>query len=296
MGRTTPSIAVAPIRAAVKFLQAERPRAFRLTELREHYKDWRNHSDLQQTLSWTEFLEAALASGELEAADLRPELARYSSIKRYLLRGCTHLELASTLRQTGYFSHGTAASLHGLTDLVPRTFYVNSEQSAKPVLTSAVSQPALDRAFKAKQRISKFVFTHANSRFILLSGKNTQRYGVESMKGPSGESLMVTNLERTLVDLVVRPAYGGGIVEVFEAFRAARGRLNAKKILSTLQALAHLYPYHQAIGFLLDRAEYPARDLDLFKAEGFRFDFYLSNAMVKPEFNSSWRIYYPKGF
>lgn len=286
----------ASVRAALKALEAERPRAFRLTELRQRYKAWRSHSNRAQTLPWTAFLPAALESGELETAYLRPELDRYAPITRYLLRGCTPLEIASTLKPAGYFSHGTAASLHRLTDQVPRTFYVNSEQSAKPAPTSGVSQPALDRAFKAKQRTSKFVFTHAKSRFVLLSGKNTQRHGVEAMNGPSGGTLMVTNLERTLVDLVVRPAYGGGIVEVLEAFRAARGRLNANKLLTTLEALEHLYPYHQAIGFLLARAEYPARDLELFKNLEFSHDFYLSNAMVKPEFDSSWRIYYPKGF
>jgi hypothetical protein len=289
-------VTLAPARAAIKALEEARPRAFRLTELRQRYKDWRSHSKQKQTLSWTVFLPAALESGELEMASLRPELDRYAPITRYLLRGCTPLELASTLKRAGYFSHGTAASLHRLTDQVPRTFYVNSEQSAKPAPTSGVSQPALDRAFKAKQRISKFAFTHANSRFVLLSGKNTQRYGVEAMNGPSGEVLMVTNLERTLVDLVVRPAYGGGIVEVLEAFRIARDRLSAKKLLATLEALEHLYPYHQAIGFLLARADYPARDLAPFKSLGFHHDFYLSNAMVKPEFDSSWRIYYPKGF
>jgi predicted transcriptional regulator of viral defense system len=292
MTRTTST----PVHSALKALEAERPRAFRLTDLRQRYKDWRSHSKQEQTLPWAAFLPAALESGELEIASLRPELDRYTPIARYLLRGCTPHELASTLKPAGYFSHGTAASLHRLTDQVSRTFYVNSEQSAKPAPTSAVSQPALDRAFKAKQRTSKFVFTHAKSRFVLLSGKNTQRHGVEAMKGPSGEMLMVTNLERTLVDLVVRPAYGGGIVEVLEAFRAARGRLNAKKLLATLEALKHLYPYHQAIGFLLARADYPARDQAPFKSLGFNHDFYLSNAMVKPEFDSSWRIYYPKGF
>ena len=46
--------------------------------------------------------------------------------------------------------------------------------------------------------------------------------------------------------------------EVLEAHRAARDEL-----MATLKKLGHLYPYHQAIGFYLERAGFDGEALDL---------------------------------
>ena len=95
----------------------------------------------------------------------------------------------------------------------------------------------------------------------MISGKNTNRLGVEEIVGPNSERLQVTNLERTLIDIVVRPAYAAGIIEVIKAYRAAKDRMSVNKLLEILKKLDYVYPYHQAIGFLMQQAGYPQEKL-----------------------------------
>ena len=243
--------------------------------------------------------EALLAeleeNGVLRKAELRPEAAEYRPLTRYVSEGCTPLEIAVTLKKSGYMSHETALLLNGLQSSEPQSFYVNHEQSPKPAPESPLTQGTIDRAFKARQRQSRFVFRHEGVRYTILNGKNTGRYGVVETKGPSGEVLFVTGLERTLVDSVVRPLYAGGIGNVAEAYRRARKQgASVRWIVKTLEVLDHRYPYHQAIGFLMARAGYTAKDLRPLRELGLEFDVYLDYAMKGPKFDEAWRIYYPQ--
>lgn len=62
-----------------------------------------------------------------------------------------------------------------------------------------------------KQRTSGFQLHHGRTTITLLNGKHSGRLGVITMQGPNGELLEVTDLERTLIDIVVRAAYAGGL-------------------------------------------------------------------------------------
>jgi len=281
----------------VAALRSRRPHVFRLAELRQAYAESRKSHAALADIPLREALELLAGNEQLQLIEVFPESKKYASgrsFTRYGLADSTALELASTLRKSSYLSHGTAAFLHGLSNLVPRMFYVNTEQSKKPPFKAELTQAALDRAFKSKQRVSQFVFRHKDARFTLLSGKHTSRFGVKSVKGPAGELIDATDLPRTLVDLVVRPVYAGGVVEVLEAYKAAKGRVRVSSILSTLEALEHAYPYHQSIGFFMERAGYSTAELSKLKSLGIERDFYLTHGMQNPAFEGSWRVYYPK--
>jgi predicted transcriptional regulator of viral defense system len=144
--------------------------------------------------------------------------------------------------------------------------------------------------------MSKYEFRLDQYRILLLSGKNTKRLGVETLKGPEGESLPVTNTERTLIDTVVRPAYAGGITQVLEAFKTARGLVSVERLLTTLEGMGFVYPYHQAIGFLMERAGYDEEDCARLRTPGTQFDFYLVHGMKKKQYDEAWRLFYPEGF
>ena len=108
---------------------------------------------------------------------------------------------------------------------------------------------------------------------------HTNRLGVIEKSVGSNSSVDTTDLERTLIDLAVRPAYGGGPAAVLECYRNARGKASTSRIADLLRELDYVYPYHQAIGFYLTTAGYATRDIKPLKKFRNRFDFYLAHEM-----------------
>lgn len=213
---------------------------------------------------------------------------------RYVWGEASPLEVASSLRKRSYLSHATAVLLHGLTAEIPKTVYANKEQSPKPSPAGGLSQAGIDRAFKNRPRTSNFLFSYEGNKIVLLSGKNTGDLEVSEFAVPGSPPLRATKLERTLIDITVRPNYAGGVFEVLKAFKGARDRASVATLIATLARLEYVYPYHQAIGFYMELAGYPAKHLDRLKQEGLDFDFYLSNQIHNPGYSSSWRVHYPK--
>lgn len=258
------------------------------TTIAEHRADW-NLSRVAITV----IVELLLRESRLNLVSL--ESASYPSISRYTWGVPSQFELALSLKPGSYLSHGTAAHLQGLLSDPPVTLHVNKEQSPKQQL-GTLTQEGIDRAFSSRPRQSNFVFSGAGDhRFVVIAGKSTNNLGVGAIKGPAGERLVVTKVERTLVDIAVRPIYCGGAGKVLEAYRAARNELSARGLMTTLKKLGHLYPYHQAIGFYLERAGFTGEALDLARQPGLEFDFYLSHAMEDTTYDKTWRLYHPRG-
>lgn len=216
------------------------------------------------------------------------------TVTRYSWGVASTYELAQSIQPRGYLSHATAVALHGLTDLIPQVLYANVEQSPKPAPRGSLTQRGIDQAFSRKQRQSNMIYQYKDGWSVtIINGKNTGALGVEDLIGPSEEKLRATNLERTLIDIAVRPTYSGGIFQVLEAYRAAKDRVSTNRLLATLKKLDYVYPYHQAIGFLMDRAGYDEKRYSMLHKIGLAHDFYMTHGMTKPEYSSKWRIFYP---
>ena len=259
----------------------------------ENRSGWR----AAQNTTASEFISFLINETPLREVSLTPVNHPQSpTLSRYAWREeISPYELALSIKPGSYLCHATAVFLHGLTDQVPRTIYVNHEQSPKPKYVGRLSQEGIDRAFASKQRQSQFLYRWARWQFLVISGKNTTRLGVASMP-LDDRKLEVTNLERTLIDITVRPAYGGGVYQVLEAYKSAKTRISVANLVAILRKLDYVYPYHQAIGFYMQRAGYDERLYLKLRNLGLNFKFYLAHGIEEKGFDPEWQLYFPKGF
>ena len=218
----------------------------------------------------------------------------YGDIKRISVPSLdpTPFHFALSLRGETYLSHASAVYLLGLTQQQPKTIYVNKEQSKKPQPEGSLSQESINRAFSRPQRRSNYIYKIDGFQIVLLSGKATGRAGVVDEQETG---LPITCLERTLIDIAVRPRYAGGVFQVSQAFKEAVKEIDISKLVSLLNTLNHRYPYHQALGFYLEHAGADDYILNRLKGFGVHFDFYLDYSMANPAFDKSWRVFYPLG-
>ncbi len=202
-----------------------------------------------------------------------------NEFSRYAWRDPDPLEVAASIRAPkSYLCHSSALYMHKLVDHIPRELCVNYEQSDKPQASGGLTQEGLDRAFRGKQRQSAFTFRYEKHQIIVLSGKHTGGLEVREMPLATGAKVRVTSLERTLIDVTVRPGYAGGVESVLEAYRRVRERLHdLSRLVDTLADLDYVYPIHQANGNYMERAGYLTKQLAPLKALGKDWDFYLAH-------------------
>lgn len=215
------------------------------------------------------------------------------------------LEVLLGLVDDSYLSHYTAVRLHGLTEQVPKTIYLTREKSSSVAYLAQelndIKQEAIDAAFRRPPRISHNEVNVNDQRIVFLQGALQDKLGVTE-KNTTYDSnrvmlLRYTTLERTLIDAAVRPPYSGGVFEVAKAFVNAKEQdISANAMASMLKRMRLAYPYHQAVGFYLERAGYKQSLVDLFKSQRMDRDFYLTHDMGKTKYIKDWRLHVPEGF
>ncbi len=194
-----------------------------------------------------------------------------------------------------YLSHFTALDLHGLTESAPDRVYLNYPQKRKGSRDTSLDQNRIDQAFRRAVRVSKNSALFRGSQVLLLNSMGLDNLGIVEMERPEGTRIRVTDLERTLIDIVVRPIYSGGISNVLAAHRKAASKLSIRKVVGHLEELDFTYPYHQSIGFCLERSGHTDSEIASLRDLPMKHDFYLDYQMKEPEYSKSWRLYFPRG-
>jgi predicted transcriptional regulator of viral defense system len=250
------------------------------------FNDNRALWDLASSMTFDKFIKNII-----EKNILRQEIISFQGYvddkEIFLNDNARIFEIASSIFNKSYLSHYTAVYLNGLTTQVPKTIYVTFEQSRKEVEKINIEQKAIDAAFSKPQRKSEAFAIYNDYTIFIHNGKYSNRLGVYAL-----DNAMVTNIERTLIDIVVRPNYAGGIHSVLETYINAKDKISINKLVATLEKMDFIYPYHQSIGFLLERAGYTNLD-DLRKKE-MDYDFYLTYDIQDKEYSKDWKLYYPK--
>ncbi len=235
-----------------------------------------------------------LEESDLHEVTLKSKHPKVSDEVRYIWQNPSVYAVALSLKNNCYLTHQTALILNGLSDELPKTIYVNYEQSPKPK-GGGLSQESIDKACANAQRQSKLIFSYQGTEIVVINGQFSNRLQVTRIPGTRGELLDVTSAERTLIDATKQPVYAGGVAQILSAFRRAKPTLSIRALIETLNTLAFVYPYHQAIGFYMDRAGYSATQTSKLLAFGISFDFYLAYELDSDrKYDEKWRIYYPR--
>ena len=271
------------------FFKESNRKVFSNEQLAEILEQKRVQWNLPITMNAERFIEKINLSDTLKKEDFI--FTGYLPNKiRYVDSTSSIFQIASSLINKSYLSHFTAAFIHGLTNQIPKTIYITFEQSKKNQGERSLEQNRIDIAFSKAQRKSETSAIYEEHTFLIHNGMFTNRAGVYLL-----DDISVTNIERTLIDITVRPAYAGGVDSVLDIYQRATKLISINKLNAILEKINFIYPYHQAIGFYLERAGVATSKLqDLMKIPKL-FKFYLNYEMEEMEFDKTWNIYYPKG-
>lgn len=275
------------------FFNSQEIGVFRPDDLKKTILIKKNAWKLSKSITLKRFIGFLLKEHILKLINIK---FPYLNITRYIKHNASILEISSSLKNGSYLSHYSSVYIHELTEQIPKAIYLNFEQPEKLRSKKSLNQKNIDFAFRRPWRISNNLARFSDYNIYLLNGMYTGKLGVIDFIGPNGERIKVTDVERTLIDIAVRPVYSGGIFEVLKAYRSALPILDMEKLIKYLKKLDFIYPYHQAIGFYFEKAGYDVSKLELFRDFGLNYDFYLTHQIKNREYSKKWRLYYPKGF
>src|SRR5580700_7284460 len=105
-------------------------RVYTKTDLASILQQNRGFWRLTQSTRVDHFIDFLLEKSRLRQVSLTSD--GYPGFIRYAWGEVSAYQVALSVKPRSYLSHGTAISLHGLTDQIPKTIYVNQEQSPKP--------------------------------------------------------------------------------------------------------------------------------------------------------------------
>ena len=264
-------------------------RVYKKAQLEEVLEQNRSEWNLPFSMNGNRFTDRLLNSNILskQEIDFNGIISRQ---ERFLALDASVFQIAVSLKNKSYLSHYSAVYLQGLTTQVPKTIYISFEQSKKVNVDRKITQSGIDAAFARPQRKSGTTTIYDGYTLLVHNGMYSNRSGVYLL-----DDLPVTNIERTLIDIAVRPGYAGGVHSVLDIYRRSVDRISVNKLVAILDKLNFIYPYHQAIGFYLEKAGLEGKKLNVLREKEMTADFYLTYEMSEKQYDSSWKLYYPKG-
>lgn len=214
-------------------------------------------------------------------------------------------EIALSLLSNSFLSHYSALYIHDLTINNPKEIYINREQSKKPLNkeNAKLTQRKVDYAFSKEMRRTKDIynFNYQGTQYTVhvLNAKNTNKTGIIKKK-PIGfsKTIQVTNIERTLLDVTVRPKYSGGALEVLDAYHEAKATVDIPKLAEYLKKFDYIYPYEKSVLFYLKNTNFPTNALAIFedlldKSPNKMINFYLDYQLIQKEEDKDIGLFYP---
>lgn len=214
------------------------------------------------------------------------------------------LEIALSLAtKKAHLSHLSALYVNGLTNLTPKSIYINEEQTPKKTDTknSILTQKKIDLAFsrpvRATTNKASFIYKNISYSVTILNGKYTNYAGVKTYENEMfSKRIRASSAERALIESVVRPSYSGGVKQTLDSFeRALNIPISINKLKTLLKKFNYIYPYNQAIYFYMIHSYYPQDMIDKFTTINKISDlkFYLDHQLINLKLDKQAMVYYP---
>ncbi|QFG54497.1 hypothetical protein [Chryseobacterium sp.] len=201
-------------------------------------------------------------------------------------------DIAAVRSRSSYFSFYSALYIHNLTLQIPKQIYLTLERPSLEKYNNSISQDNVDRVFSKPPRITGNKRSYKTFAINFINAQHQNNVGVITFR----DHYKMSDLERTLIDICVRPFYSGGVTQVLEAFSNARNLLDPDKLYEYYSKMNFIYPYHQAIGFYLQKAGYGEEVYKKFlELQRSNLRFYLTYTMLHQEYSEKWNLYFPKG-
>lgn len=178
-------------------------------------------------------------------------------------------EIASYITEPYMLSYWTAFAIHGLTDQILNIVYITAKANR------------LHRSSKNKFHIYGNQYYIINVQEHLFFGEETKLL--------NQIPIIVSNLERTLLDGLNRPEYCGGFLEVLEAFRIVQDQIDFSRLLdySKLFGVATI----KRIGWVLESLNINSQIIEKLRSVPCSSEYKLdSSAPRKGAWNSRWRV------
>ena len=277
--------------------------AFSRKELEEILNNYRRDWMLRSEFSPRAFIDNLTESKILKKKELTFLQHKYLV---YTKEGKVDIfELVGRASERGYFSHLSAVYLHDMTVQIPKTIYLSIEQPRlREHESPGISQKSIDDSFSKEAKLSnaltKLMLNKKQWTIYQICGTayyhEKDANSLETFVYKNGTELKRTSLERTLIDIAIRPEYSGGIEIVREAYQNAQSMVSVNRLGAILKGMKTKYPYHQAIGFWMEiSGNYSDSQMGVLKRIPQEHDFYLIHGYSKEnlKYNKTWRIYYP---
>jgi predicted transcriptional regulator of viral defense system len=197
---------------------------------------------------------------------IRPGL--YHIDNNFLSSPISAYEIGLLLVDNGCITHLSAATLHNLSDQLANLIYV--------------STPKQKKSFNQNSKIY-------GMRYKILHVKEKLIFGKED-KWSGDAKIVVTDLERTLIDCLNKPAYAGGFMEVIYYFEKSADNIDIEKIISYAKVFGN--SCLQRLGWCLDKInKLPNDNLSSLIKKDFNTTVKLdSSGLRKGKYNKKWLV------
>jgi len=189
--------------------------------------------------------------------------------------------LPAALIQPMAISHWSAAAHHGFTTQIPRMVQAST---ARKVVTPEMRQGRADRP----RGRAVWHALGVEIEFIQLQPKHF--FGHDSIWVNRWQRVLVTDPERTALDLIARPDVFGGLRAALDTFELALPQVSIEQLVD-YGLVYQVGSVIKRLGWVLDQFEIPANEIT--RLQDYPVSTYYSLDLQNPpkgRFNSRWQI------